>query len=840
MPALNPGNIYPSTSLYPQAPGGFSLDSFATSTGFTTSPLNEEFRSPEGIWDHYDAYDPALRAILRNQKHIDIRDFNSADRAAPLNVLDLSKVAMSQFNGSAIQSLDDPLHVLIAGEHWSTGTNAVLATHNYWRVLQVPLVAGTVTTQSVTGPIDIKTGFADDDFISLALPSFPAVVNQPGSFIDFTSHPNGDFTVGPTVSLALNTSINTLVAGNTEFRVLRSALGASVNLEAITGIRFRILSTGVGTLSLASLRLLSKNWKFGAIDFNTRRQTLVRTVSPNANPTMTTDFSQPIAWRSADVPGEEDPKPIDFNLAIGFNTGSRQGSNNISIYGRELTEDFMQQIDLNGLAQGALVGRDQPDIGQAAFNPRFQTDLEPFKQDQLVGLSQYNMERTPDYLSASWIQFVVQWTSTNTQVSVTNTEGDGYNFNLGTALAANTDYVLVFELEDTAARAAIYPLGARGEIVYNAPVFDSTLIDDDFVYKRRKGRFGWYANLSDGDAYVESIRFRSANYAEYRSLPYESLTPVIGAELYAESSPIIDLFADFETTDPSVVVERDREVSTSGESYRVTDYGQYTSQGLRSNEFDITDFDQTEVELDVFFPSSLDQDATLELYLQNAADYLIALPRPKIFPDQWQTIRLRTPSAHLAQTGLYRLIIIQNRPVNLNWWVDKVRVYERTVSWYGRAVVDDPWAATEDDWTPFQNAFNAEYSGILFRDRQRKLQVKAVGHKQNATVSKIQFKPKYAELGRFVWPEQVLTGKKNPIAAYSTSNTGRVYTFNGFGSTDPDGQVINWYWTVSDGTVYVGPIIQHTFGQAGTYTVTLTVTDQNGLVNSTSAIQSVA
>jgi hypothetical protein len=527
-------------------------------------------------------------------------------------------------------------------------------------------------------------------------------------------------------------------------------------------------------------------------------------------------------------------------LALAFNTGSRIGSNNISVYGRELTEDFMQQLDINGLTQAQLTGRDQPDVGAAAYNSRLQTDLEPFKQSQLAGIKQFDLERSPDFLSASWIQFGVQWTSTTTQVSVINTEGDGYNFNLGTPLTANTDYVLVFELADTAARAAIYPLGARGQIVYDAPVFDSTLIDDDFSYKRRKGRFGWFANLADGDAYVESIRFRSANYAEYRSLPYESLTPVIGAELSAESSPIIDLFTNFVPTETSVVIDRDREVALSGESYRVTDYGNFTHQGVMSNEFDVTDFDQTEILLDVYYPSTLDPLATLEFYLKNQADYLIPLPRPKVFPDQWQTIRLRTPSAHLAQTGLYRLVIVQSKPVNLNWWLDNVRVFERTVSWYGRAVVNDPWAATEDDWTPFQNAFNRDFGGILFQGRERKLQVKGIGHKQDAVVAKVQFKPKYAELGRFVWPEQALTNTLMPTASYSTTNLGRIYTFNGFGSSDPDGMIINWQWTVSDGAVHVGPIIQHTFGQAGSYTVALTVTDSNGLVNSTSAIHSVA
>lgn len=828
MPLFYPDpDLYPNPSLYPQT---IDIGSAAEASAYSTSELNEEFRQPSGIWEHYDAYDPALRAAVRSQKHVDIRDFNSADLAAPLSVLDLSKFPVSGLTALEVDDLDDDEHVLVAGEHWTLGTNTILSTHNNWRVLEVPLGFGDTVTESITAPIDLETGFEDDDFISLALPDCPGV----NVTLSMTSHPTGNFTVGPTAS-ALS---GLLAIGDEEFRVERSEF-SSIDLSAVTGVRLTIFSSG-GTLYLASLRLLSKTWQYGPIDMNTRRGTLVRTVAPDGDPARAHDFAQPIVWRSAEVPGEGDPKPINFNIAVGFNTGSRTGSNNISVYGRELTEDFMQQLDLNGSSQAQLTNHEQPDIGQAAFNPRLQDDLAPFDQDQLHGLRQFDLERTADYLSASWIQFVVQWTDATTQVSVTNNEGDGYNFNLGTPLDADTDYVLVFELEDTAAKAAIYPLGARGQIVYDAPVFDSSVIDDDFFFKRRKGRFGWFANLADGDAYIESIRFRSANYAEYRSLPYESLTPVVGAELYAESSPIIDLFTGFEATDPSIAIEYDSELSTSGSSWRVTDYGTYTYQGIQSNEFDITDFDQTEVVLDVYYPSSLDPEATLEFYLKNQADYLIPLPRPRIYPDQWQTIRLRTPSAHLAQTGLYRLVVVQNRPANLNWWVDEVRIYERTVSWHGRAVVEDPWAATEDDWTPFQNAFNVDFGGILFQGRERRLQVKAVGHKQRATISKVQFKPKYAELGRFVWPEDALVGKLNPVASYSTSNTDRTYTFDGYGSTDPDGQIINWYWTVSDGSVYVGPIIQHTFGQAGTYTVTLTVTDANGLVDTTSAIHSVS
>jgi hypothetical protein len=289
-----------------------------------------------------------------------------------------------------------------------------------------------------------------------------------------------------------------------------------------------------------------------------------------------------------------------------------------------------------------------------------------------------------------------------------------------------------------------------------------------------------------------------------------------------------------------VNVERDRERSTTGESWRVTDLGQFTYQGIESNPFQITDFAQTEILLDVYYPSAPALDATVEFFLKSPTSYLIPLPKPQIFPDQWQTLRLRTPSAHLAQTGFYKLVIIQSRPYNVNWWIDNPRIFERTVSWHGRGVVEDPWAATEDDWTPFLNAFNRDFAGILFQGRERKMQVKAIGHKQRSTINKVQFKPKYAESGRFVWPEDALVGRLSPVASYNTSHTGLLYTFNGFDSFDPDGVIINWYWTISDGTVLVGPIVQHEFGAAGTYSVTLTVTDQNGLIGTVSALHSVA
>ncbi len=58
--------------------------------------------------------------------------------------------------------------------------------------------------------------------------------------------------------------------------------------------------------------------------------------------------------------------------------------------------------------------------------------------------------------------------------------------------------------------------------------------------------------------------------------------------------------------------------------------------------------------------------------------------------------------------------------------------------------------------------------------------------------------------------------------------TGQSVSFDGSGSSDPDGTITSYAWDFGDGAVASTPKVTHTFTRPGSYAVQLTVTDNSG------------
>jgi PKD repeat protein len=78
------------------------------------------------------------------------------------------------------------------------------------------------------------------------------------------------------------------------------------------------------------------------------------------------------------------------------------------------------------------------------------------------------------------------------------------------------------------------------------------------------------------------------------------------------------------------------------------------------------------------------------------------------------------------------------------------------------------------------------------------------------------------------------TANQAPYARFTISCTDLRCSFDGTESSDPDGSIVAYNWTFGDGGTASGVSTTHTYGSAGTRTVTLSVTDDDGATGSQS------
>jgi PKD repeat protein len=88
---------------------------------------------------------------------------------------------------------------------------------------------------------------------------------------------------------------------------------------------------------------------------------------------------------------------------------------------------------------------------------------------------------------------------------------------------------------------------------------------------------------------------------------------------------------------------------------------------------------------------------------------------------------------------------------------------------------------------------------------------------------------------------ETVRGRPNvpPTATFTSAPqpgvAGSAVALDASGSTDRDGTIVRYAWNFGDSTTGLGARAEHTYAQAGTYTVTLTVTDNKGGIGSATA-----
>lgn len=82
-------------------------------------------------------------------------------------------------------------------------------------------------------------------------------------------------------------------------------------------------------------------------------------------------------------------------------------------------------------------------------------------------------------------------------------------------------------------------------------------------------------------------------------------------------------------------------------------------------------------------------------------------------------------------------------------------------------------------------------------------------------------------------------GNTQPIASLTSSCNDLACDFDGSSSSDSDGSIVSYDWDFGDGSTATGVAPNHTYAAAGDFTVTLTVTDNEGATDIASSLVSV-
>lgn len=700
--------------------------------------------------------------------------------------------------------------------------------------------------------IDISSFTGAGDYISFSLPEFPRTkVELAKTFVDFTSNSSGNFGVGPVDQIAFSEASPALPggAGDTEMRI-PIALLKNINKSELTGVRFRIFAKEVCSFRCLSIRACSESWKYAPIDLDTLWHRVHRPPPPSGKVAPTITFPEaasapktwPILFRSNAMSGLSDPMPVNLSIGASFTAGSfaqatSSGSNfnEFALYFRDVPTDNQTMIEMNAQKQNQLEAHaGQPDFGRALYDARDQDDIDIYHQSELDERTMFNIERKPDESEHTWLEVKLRWGAiqASNKLTIFNADGVGYEFTNMAIEASNKSeldagrYIMIIELKDSWIRVQIFHLNQVGEFASEASIFDTGRIIDDTLIKRRKGRFGWWTSLFDGDAHIDNVKTRDTNFGEVISKEFQSITPVKGISLYAGSTSEHKLVSGVETTDPeNVKLSLDPGASATGGSIKVQVAPLKPLQGIATNTFLIDNPDNVHISFDIKFPSSEIPGGGLSAFLLGAYEDVIPVNLSSFNKDIWTHVKVSLKNV-LFQTGRYKLILMQTLPVvATSWWIENLSVKTYSVKWSARPHKSDAWNTEGGRWQEVGFTLNSLNGGVVFKEHGKGLQVRGQALRQDAMISDFKAIPQYASLGRMVYRDEfpVQTTFSPSLTVEGTITERKVKFF-----AEAVGSIVAYYWDFGDGTQDVGQVVSHTYKAPGKYVTTVTVSNAEG------------
>lgn len=280
------------------------------------------------------------------------------------------------------------------------------------------------------------------------------------------------------------------------------------------------------------------------------------------------------------------------------------------------------------------------------------------------------------------------------------------------------------------------PRENNGEWVPASVVFDTGLFPVDF---RLRGGIGWKAQLMDHHSSVERVYLEEAEYAEYRSAPLRSWRPYQGAQVFKSGTPPVELVEQLAASDWGGSINHDPMKSASGNAYKVETSAENRFEGIRTQRFFLQNTS------DIRVTTRLLAGVGVEMFLYKYdTDELISIHKHDTLNGDWVDIHEFTS---VTSAGYYSLYITS--PNFGLWWIDNLSVTVPTVAWSARPNNKSPWSPLKS------SVVDSEYGGVVFEHPGSELQVRGVSKTAEGNVHDLQIRPKYAELGKFLWRDEV-------------------------------------------------------------------------------------